>query len=87
MDIFELVGQNHIRTSDLSNAQRDAANSTYIFTLSDTESIMVQAGDVLGFYFPQHNPIPFTTTTCYKAEEQLRYVYKPTHDLAAGQVT
>ena len=46
-------------------------------TLTATERFTVKAGDVLGFYFPQQNPLPYDEAACFSQEDQLRYLYDP----------
>lgn len=46
-------------------------------TLSPTEKFNAKAGDVLAFYFPGQNPIPYDQVSCFSQEDQLRYLYDP----------
>ena len=34
----------------------------------------VEAGDLIGFYFQDRNPLPYSTTRCYGRSEQLRFI-------------
>ena len=37
---------------------------THTITLTPQQHIQVKTGDVIGFYFPQHNPIGWTSVPC-----------------------
>ncbi|KAK2168009.1 hypothetical protein LSH36_21g02016 [Paralvinella palmiformis] len=50
-------------------------NSYTRFRRSTIDQIYVEVGDILGVYFPEKNPIPYTTKECYSLDEHLRYSY------------
>lgn len=52
-------------------------------TLAAGEMFIAKAGDVLAFYFPQQNPLPYDQAACFSQEDQLRYLYDP-KDVTTG---
>ena len=48
-----------------------------VWNLTESEYVRVQQGDMIAFYFPGINPIPFTESECYSRKDQLRYISDP----------
>ena len=63
--------------SGVARTVQGGVYDTYTRVLSDSEQIVVKAGDFIGFYFRNSNPVPWSSKICYESEEQLRYVYQP----------
>ena len=53
-------------------------------TLTATERFNVNIGDVLAFYFPGQNPMPYDQVSCFSQEDQLRYLYDPSAVASGG---
>ena len=53
-------------------------------TLAGTERFNVNTGDVLAFYFPGQNPMPYDQVSCFSQEDQLRYLYDPSSVASDG---
>ena len=48
-----------------------------VWNLTVSEYVSVQPGDMIAFYFPGENPIPYTAYQCYSRKDQLRYISDP----------
>ena len=48
-----------------------------VWNLTESEYVRVQQGDMIAFYFPGENPIPYTAYQCYSRKDQLRYISDP----------
>ena len=42
--------------------------------LADDQQTAVMKGDLIGFYFPDENAIPYRVKECYNTGDQLRYM-------------
>ena len=47
-------------------------------------NVMLQTGDVIGFYFPTHNPIPYSVVPCASREQFVGVVLHPSAPPTAG---
>ena len=73
-NVFTLAGQTQVQ-----NVAQTTQNTmqTRTIELQSQQQIRVLTGDVLGFFFPDSNPIPWSSSVCYDSDEQMRYVYQP----------
>ena len=65
-EIYTLIGQTQI----------DIVNGTGVVVAElkeEKDHIDVQKDDVIGIYSPSDNPIPYTSKSCFAAEETLKY--------------
>ena len=73
---FTLVQQTHYRPSELRFQE---------VTLPSNGGLDVKAGDVIGLYFPNHNPTCFTIVPCASTAQHYRYYRPPLREpLALG---
>jgi len=60
-DVYSLVGQTLFRPTELRFRQ---------INLTIDQFIAVEPGDVLGFYAPEYNPLPWTSVPCADARQR-----------------
>ena len=73
-NVFTLAGQTRVQGVTRTT---NTPSLTRTIELATQQQIRVLAGDVLGFFFPNSNPIPWSGSVCYESDEQMRYVYQP----------
>ena len=69
VELYELIGETNIHSPSCMNNGEITKCS-----LLQAEQFSVLAGDLIGFYFLELNPIPYDVKTCYGTSDQLRYL-------------
>ena len=69
VELYQLVGETDGHSSSCVYSMAIAR-----CVLSQEEQFDVLPGDLIGFYFPELNPITYEVKTCYGTSDQLRYL-------------
>ena len=46
--------------------------------------LLIHSGDVIGFYFRTHNPIPYSSVPCARSEQFVHVISRPSYQLTIG---